>query len=212
MISNENDTTKHYMPYHAVINQDKTSTKVGIVHDAPGKINKGHESLNECLYSGSTMLKDLSRILLRFCLNKIAIVSDIEKAFLQIIGLQEDAKDVTRIFWLKSKSRLTVEKNIQVYRFNKVPFRIISSPLLLAETLDYHLKAKTVREKIYEDKVVTGKDTVKEAVDFYIEAKKIFRKASMNLRDWLSNNNLVMKEIPGDDRASRGPMKILGLT
>ena len=53
---------------------------------------------------------------------------------------------------------------------------------------------------------------VKEAVDFYIEAKKIFRKASMNLRDWLSNNNSVMKEIPSDDRANRGPMKILGLT
>ena len=34
----------------------------------------------------------------------------------------------------------------------------------------------------------------------------------MNLRDWLSNNNLVMKKIPGNDRASRGPMKILGLT
>ena len=34
----------------------------------------------------------------------------------------------------------------------------------------------------------------------------------MNLRDWLSNNNLVMKKIPGDDRANRGPMKILGLT
>ena len=62
------------------------------------------------------------------------------------------------------------------------------------------------------DNVVTGKDTVKEAVDFYIEAKKIFRKASMNLRDLLSNNNSVMLEIPSDDRANRGPMTILGLT
>ena len=205
------------MPYHAVINQDKTSTKVGIVHDAPEKNYKGQGSLNECLFPGSTMLKDLTRILLRFRLIKIAILSDIEKAFLQI-GLQEDAKDVTRIFWQKNKSRLTVEKNIEVYRFNRVPFRIISSPLLLAETLDYHLKdyenaaAKTVRENIYEEKVVTGKDTVKEAVDFNIEAKKIFRKGSMNLRECLSNNNLVMKKIPGDDRASRGPMKILSLT
>ena len=34
----------------------------------------------------------------------------------------------------------------------------------------------------------------------------------MNLRDWMSNNDSVMKEIPSDDRANRGPMKILGLT
>ena len=34
----------------------------------------------------------------------------------------------------------------------------------------------------------------------------------MNLCDWLSNNNSVMKEIPSDDRANQGPMKILGLT
>ena len=140
------------------------------------------------------MLKDLTRILLRFRLNKIAIVVDIEKAFLQI-GLLEDAKDVTRFFWLKNKSRLTVENNIQVCRFNRVPFGIISSPFLLAVILDHHLKdydnsvAETVRENIYVDNAVTRKDTVKEAVDFYIEAKKIFRKASMDVLDLLSNIN-----------------------
>ena len=159
--SNEKDTTKHYIPHHAVINPDKTSTKVRIVYDASAKINKGHRSLNECLYPGPTMLKDLTGILLRFRLNKIAIVADIEKAFLQI-GLLEDAKDVTRFFWLKNKSGLTVENNIQVYRFNWVPFGIISSPFLLAATLDHHLK----NYEIYVDNVVTGKDTVKEAVDF----------------------------------------------
>ena len=72
------------------------------------------------------MLKDLIGILLRFCLNKIAIVADIEKAFLKI-GLLEDAKDVTKFFLLKNKSCLTVENNIQVYRFKRVPFGIIQS-------------------------------------------------------------------------------------
>ena len=52
--SNEKDTTKHYIPHHAVINPDKTSTKVRIVYDASAKINKGQRSLNECLYPGPT--------------------------------------------------------------------------------------------------------------------------------------------------------------
>ena len=34
----------------------------------------------------------------------------------------------------------------------------------------------------------------------------------MNLRNWMSNNNWVMKEIPSDDKANRSPVKILGLT
>ena len=60
-----------------------------------------------------TDLVSLTGIFLRFCLNQIAIVADIEKVFLQI-GLLEDAKDVKRFFWLKNKSRLTVDNNIQV--------------------------------------------------------------------------------------------------
>ena len=34
----------------------------------------------------------------------------------------------------------------------------------------------------------------------------------MNLRDWMSNDESVMNEIPENDRASPGSMKILGLT
>ena len=215
--NNRKDTTKHYIPHHAVINPDKASTKVRVVYDASAKIKKGQKSLNECLYPGPTMLKDLTGILLRFRLNRIAIVSDIEKAFLQI-GLSEDAKDVTRFFWLKNKGHLSVENNVQVYRFNRVPFGIISSPFLLAATLDHHLKcyghsvADTIRNNIYVDNVVTGTDTITEAVNFYTEAKQIFKGASMNLRDWMSNDQSVMNEIPVDDRANQGPMKILGLT
>ena len=89
-------------PHHDVINPDKTSTKVRIVYDASAKINKGQRSLNECLYPGPTMLKDLTGKLLRFCLNKNAIVADKEKAVLQICFLEDD-KDVTRFFWLKNK-------------------------------------------------------------------------------------------------------------
>ena len=49
-------------------------------------------------------------------------------------------------------------------------------------------------------------------VPFYTEAKQIFGEASMNLRDWMSNEESVMQEIPNEDRANEGPMKILGLT
>ena len=40
---------------------------------------------------------------------------------------------------------------------------------------------------IYVDNVLIGANNVKEASDIYQEAKEIFEKASVNLREWNSN-------------------------
>ena len=50
------------------------------------------------------MLPDLTVLLLRFCLSPIAIISDIEKAFLNV-GLQAKDRDVTRFLWLKNTEK-----------------------------------------------------------------------------------------------------------
>ena len=141
--SESNSLIKHYIPHHAVVNPTKATTKVRVVYDASAKCRSEcrseNRSLNECLHRGPILLQNLTGILLRFRLNKIAMVADIEKAFLQI-RLQDDAKDITRFFWLKDRDILEVENNIQMYRFCRVPFWIISSPFLLAATIDHHLK------------------------------------------------------------------------
>ena len=121
-----NCTLKHYIPHHMVISPTKATTKVRIVYDASAKIKP-------------ILLQNQIGILFRFWMKQIAMVADIEKAFLQI-GLEEDAKDVTRFFWLKDKDIINVENNIQAYRFCRVPFGIICSPFLLAATIDHHLK------------------------------------------------------------------------
>lgn len=92
-------TKQHYIPRHPVITPTKTTTKVRIVYDASAKANKNNCSLNECLYRGPVMLENLSGLLLRLRCKKVGIVSDIEKAFLQI-GLQEPDRDVTRFLWI----------------------------------------------------------------------------------------------------------------
>ena len=78
---------QHYIPHHAVVNLQKTNTKVRIVYDASAKITKDHKSLNKCLYRGPGILNDMCGLLIRFHLHKIGLVSDIEKTFLQV-GLQ----------------------------------------------------------------------------------------------------------------------------
>ena len=188
-----------------------------MVYDASAKMKQDNKSLNNCLYRGPVLLQDLTGILLRFRLNKIAMVADIEKAFLQI-GLNENQRDVTRFFCLKNANDLNPDNNIQVFRFCRVPFGIISSPFLLSATLDFHLKkhnlpiADKIREDIYVDNVITGTESTEEAGKFYKEAKQIFAEASMNLRDWTSNDRGVQDDLPLKDKSTAERMKVLGLS
>ena len=82
---------QHFIPHHAVVNLQKTNTKVRVVYDASAKLTKDHKSLTECLYRGPVLLNDMCGLLMRFRLHKIGIVSDIEKAFLQV-GLQPNER------------------------------------------------------------------------------------------------------------------------
>jgi len=57
-------------------------------------------------------------------------LSDIEKVFLQV-GIQESERDVTRFLWFKDPTRPDrVIENLSLYRFCRVPFGIVCSPLL----------------------------------------------------------------------------------
>lgn len=129
----------HYIPHHAVINPLKSTTKLRVVYDASAKERKDNTNLNECLYCGPVLLKNLCRILMRFRLHQIVLVSDIEKAFHQI-GLQPNDRDLTRFFRIKDCENPSVKtQNVEVYRFCLVPFGVISSPCLLGATIEHNL-------------------------------------------------------------------------
>ena len=72
----------HYLPHHAVIRKDKTTTKVRVVYDASAK--GGGPSLNECLHTGPKFEQRILDILLRFRTCKVVLTADIEKAFLMV--------------------------------------------------------------------------------------------------------------------------------
>lgn len=210
------DGLVHYLPHHAVISPQKTTTKLRVVYDASARTKKENKSLNECMYRGPVMLQDLCGMLLRFWMQCIAVVADIEKAFLQI-GLQPSQRDVTRFLWLKDCDNPSVLKeNVQEYRFCRVPFEVISSPFLLGAVVDYHLKcyndpvAEKLRNNIYVDNVITGAETTSEAIELYTKSKSMFADASMNLREWVTNSDLVNEIIPKEDRADTETVKVLG--
>ena len=206
----------HYMPHHAVIKHGNSTTKVRVVCDGSAKSKKGNLSLNEHLFRGPVLLEDLGGLLIRFRSHKIAIVADIEKAFLQI-GLLPEDRDVTRILWVKDLEKGLSPENVIIFRFTRMLFGIVSSMFLLAATIRYHLtllttkNAKITNEDIYVDNIATGKENDEDAIQYYHEIKKTFQDMSMNLREWGSNSPTFMKHLPNEDRISDKIMKILGM-
>ena len=93
------NTVIHYRPHHMVL-KNYDSNKMRVVYEGCAKFHKSLRSLNECLYPGPNLMKNLCGILLRFRLNKVAIIAEIEKAYLQL-ELDMDDRDVTRFMWLK---------------------------------------------------------------------------------------------------------------
>ena len=71
----------YYLPHHTVIRPQKLNTKIRMVFDASSKCG-GEKSLNESLYPGLSFTAELFDVLLRFRVFNVAVVGDIEKAFL----------------------------------------------------------------------------------------------------------------------------------
>ena len=67
---------------HAVVRQDKQTTKLQVVYDASARSDG--PSLNGCLYTGPNFGQSILDILLRFRLHNVALVGDMEKALLMV--------------------------------------------------------------------------------------------------------------------------------
>jgi len=191
----------HYLPHHAVIRRDAKTTKVRVVYDASSKDTKGGVSLNDCLHVGPALAPLLYNVLLRFRSKKVALVADIEKAFLNIEVNPRD-RDALRFLWVDDVNSETI--NPIVYRFNRVVFGVNCSPFLLNATLHHHLESYKeedpdftykMQNSFYVDDLVTGEQTKEESLDTYRTAKSRLAAGGFKLRKWLSNDKELLNQV-----------------
>ena len=180
----------HYLP-HRPIKKESSTTPIRIVYDCSCSGSKKQPSLNDCLMVGPPFLNDLCSILLRFRSYTFALSADIEKAFLHV-KLNEVDKDYTRFLWLSDANN--PGSALTTYRFKVVPFGTASSPFMLYAAIDLHLSkfkspvAKDVKRSLYVDNVLSGRDSEKEIIEYYQQARTILKQANFNLRSWSSNS------------------------
>ena len=193
-----------YLPHQAVVRKDVETTKVRVVYDASSKEGKYGTSLNECLHIGPSLTPLLFEILLRFRENNIAIIADVEKAFLNV-EVQKEDRDCLRFLWVENVD----DKNssINVYRFNRVVFGVNCSQFLLNAVLRYHIRlyrdtdpdlAEKLTRSFYVDDLVTGSRDIEGGRNLFWAARTCLAAGGFNLRKWKTNDPQLSKEFQMD--------------
>ena len=191
----------HYLPHHAVVRDSVETTKVRVVYDASCKSRKSAVSLNDCLHVGPSLTPMLFDILLRFRTNKVALVGDIEKAFLNIEVCDND-RDCLRFLWVDDVN--APEPQILVFRFKRVVFGVNSSPFLLNAVLRHHIQmysetdpefVKKVTESFYVDDLVSGAGSVEQAYSLYERVRSRMKEGGFTVRKFKTNDTMLAEMI-----------------
>ncbi|KAJ8721022.1 hypothetical protein PYW08_006487 [Mythimna loreyi] len=193
-----------YLPHHAVIREDKETSKTRVVFDASAK-GSNLVSLNDELMVGPQLQEDLRNIIMRWRMKRICYASDITKMYLQICVFPEDANKYQRILWRDEE-----HESIKEYRLLRVTFGTASAPYLAVKTLHqvaddegqhYPNAVKIIKENFLVDDLLAGEDTTEKAITSAREVSHILKKGGFTLSKWSSNCPQFMKSIDKDKRS-----------
>ncbi|CAK9799145.1 hypothetical protein ANTPLA_LOCUS1910 [Anthophora plagiata] len=185
-----------YLPHHAVIKTTSTTTKLRVVFDASAKTSSG-VSLNDTLLVGPTIQDDIFQLISRFRLHNYVLTADIEKMFRQIKMHPEDTV-FQKILW-----RDSCNEPIKVFRLNTVTYGTASAPFLAVRTLKqlaideghaFPLAAEALERDFYMDDLLTGANTISQAIELREQLIKLLKLGGFNLRQWSSNEPMLVQE------------------
>lgn len=198
-VANQNSL---YLPHHAVIKESSSTTKLRVVFDGSNKTSSGI-SLNDKLAVGPTIQDDIIAIMLRYRSYEIVIKGDIEKMYRQVLVSPLD-QDYQRIMWRSDQNA-----EFQHYRLQTVTYGTASAPFLATRAIkqlaedtkqQYPETSEIIGRDFYVDDLMTGCQTVEQAVALDKELNEICLTAGFKLRKWASNSSAVLENIPSSDR------------
>jgi len=216
------DSEKHYfLPHHAVIKADSTTTKLRVVFDGTCRTTS-NLSLNEVLLKGPVIQEELVTLLARFRTHIYVLTADIKQMYRQIL-IEEKQRDYQLILW-----RPDTNKKIQIYRLNTITYGTVPASFLatgcLHKLADEELQnhpdvSEIIQNDFYMDDLLTGSNTIPGAMRIRDDVISILRKGGFELRKWAANDPVLLEGMLGSNNnennlileLDNGPTKILGL-
>jgi hypothetical protein len=164
-------------------------------------------------------------IVIRFRSRRVALVADMEKAFLQI-EVDEGDRDVLRFIWVEDPTANLLK--FKIFRWKRVVFGVTSSPFHLAAVIQHHLSlqesehpevVRMLKRNCFVDDVIIGTENRVMGLKIAEEATEIAAKAGMPLRRWRTNDAELQESLAKlnqDERVeetmefNNDQMKVLG--
>lgn len=162
-------------------------------------------SLNDCLYLGPPFGQYILDIIIRFCLHNIALVGDIEKAFL-IVSITKEDRDILRFLWVDDPTK--ENPKVIILRFARVVFGVSASPFLLNATINHHIQrygdqypqlASQFMHSIFVDDVTFGSEDEEKTYELYWFSKERLTEGGFNLRKFTTNLPTLRTRIEEND-------------
>ncbi|XP_045489873.1 uncharacterized protein LOC123690524 [Pieris rapae] len=223
-LEDQNDCNTIYLPHHAVVRQDKDTTKVRVVFDASAKGSQGY-SLNDTMLVGPVIQQDLRSLIITWRQHYICFVGDIMKMY-RMVKMSEEHTKLQCIVWRDNSDEI-----LKSYQLTTVTFGTAAAPFLAVRTLlrladdecssdiKYSEAMKAIKESFYVDDLMGGHEDVEKAKKLCVDIKEILEKGGFKIKKWSSNSEEVLQHIQENNKIEDSleikldkVIKILGLT
>ncbi|XP_044250699.1 uncharacterized protein [Drosophila takahashii] len=197
-----------YLPHHPVLGRKLRVVFDGSFRDANGK------ALNDTLFTGPSIQRDLFAVCLRFRMYKFAFSADIVKMFRQI-WVNEKHRNFQKIVWREDPS-----DPIKHFQLCTVTYGTSCAPFLAVRVLEqlaidhqeeYPNASKILLEDFYVDDVLTGSNSEDELLRNRNELVELMSRANLELGKWVSNTPCIQTDNSDTQSAQTSPVKVLGL-
>ena len=195
-----------YLPHHSVYHPTKPD-KIRVVFDCAAKY--GGLSLNDILLAGPDQTNSLVDVLMRFRMEPVAFIADIEGMFNQV-NVRESDRDYIRFLWFENGD---VNGRIRHYRMTVHLFGATSSPSMACYALRKTAAdasdelseecVTTVKENFYVDDLLRSTPTEETAIALAKDLKDLCKRGRFNLTKFASNSPAVVSAVKHDDRSNK---------
>ncbi|XP_062541495.1 uncharacterized protein LOC134209533 [Armigeres subalbatus] len=193
----------YYLPHHAVVKEDSTTTRVRVVFDASCPTPNG-PSLNDALMVGPIVQENLRSIIMRSRIRPVLLNADIKQMYRQILT-DHQSNNLQHIVWSPSH-----EVPLYTYELKTVTYGTASAPFLATRVLqqlaedeqdNFPDAAHVLRKDFYVDDLYSGANTIEEAVALRKQLEALLQKGGFELRKWISNESAVVQDVAPEKKA-----------